>query len=163
LEVGRFLIRRHIQHILLWRERRDEGSLQGFSNDFNWVIRERLFPDPTKDVDGAHAEGGEGSRYKSSRAHVTRSSTSPKKEGAVPRSEGSTGRSAGSNDDTKCTPDDGAREPCNGECWSICHRGGSAKRAADGAGDGSRPRARKPGILSGMSSVPHAKYSHAFP
>lgn len=57
---GRFLFRRHIQHILFWQERRPEGSADGFSDDLNWLIRVVLFPDPAEVAprDGEHARGG---------------------------------------------------------------------------------------------------------
>lgn len=57
---GRFLFRRHIQHILFWQERRPEGSADGFSDDLNWLIRVVFFPDPAEvaPTDGEHARGG---------------------------------------------------------------------------------------------------------
>jgi hypothetical protein len=70
---GRFLIRRHIQHILLWRERRGEGSANGFSDDLNWIIRRQLFLHPAARDDGEDARRGEGDSQRTSATNVTRS------------------------------------------------------------------------------------------
>lgn len=58
---GRFLFRRHIQHVLKWTARREEGDPSGFGDWLNILIRERLFPEPPKPVRDGQDEGrGEG-------------------------------------------------------------------------------------------------------
>lgn len=56
----RYLFRRHINFILRWKERLEEGDPRAFSAAVNCLIRERFFP---KAVVGGHGEtsgGGKG-------------------------------------------------------------------------------------------------------
>jgi hypothetical protein len=122
-----------------------------FSDDLNWVIWKRLFPNPTEKDDGAYAEGGEGGCCKSSHTHVTRNNTSTTTEGIVPLSEGSPRRSTKSSVNAECTSDVATREPYCDECRSIRNGG-----RANGANDGSRPAVGKPGTPPGLSFIPHA-------
>jgi hypothetical protein len=58
-EWHRFLWRRHVQHILYWGERREEGNPNGFTHDINWLLRVLLFPDePGTGEHGDTASGG---------------------------------------------------------------------------------------------------------
>jgi hypothetical protein len=87
-----FLFRRHVQYILLWAERRNEGHPHGFSDDVNWILRYALFPDPPNPLeDGQHVGGG----AEPARCDVTCSIASASTLGSVCSSKTSTGRSGG--------------------------------------------------------------------
>ena len=55
----RYLFRRHVQHILKWKQRREESDLEGFSYQVNNIIRHKLFPEPTILKHGALEVGSE--------------------------------------------------------------------------------------------------------
>ena len=54
---GRFLIRRHIQHVLKWTARREEGDPEGFGERLNGLIRDILFPEPVTSLCDGEDEG----------------------------------------------------------------------------------------------------------
>jgi hypothetical protein len=65
----RYLWPRHVQHILYWREHKEEGDPTGFSEEVNWLLRSVLYPDLAVELPqhGDHARSCEGGGAESSR------------------------------------------------------------------------------------------------
>jgi hypothetical protein len=148
---GRFLIRRHIQHILLWRERRGEGSANGFSDDLNWIIRRQLFLHPAARDDGEDARRGEGDSQRTSATNVTRSVAPTTEEGIVPCPKGVA--DSGTVDESR--GGGGRRGPSSARSPST-HLGRRHHHATPRVSYGSRPSSRQPRATAGKPTTLYA-------
>jgi hypothetical protein len=91
----RYLWRRHVQHILHWGERREEGDPNGFTHDINWLLPVVLFSDqPNSQDDGGNARGSTAGGAAEGGGVLSSGVASATLEAAVCSEETSTGRSA---------------------------------------------------------------------
>jgi hypothetical protein len=133
----RFLWRRHVQYIMHWGERREEGEPNGFTHDINWLLRVVLFPDePSIEKDGYHARGGTSRGEDKGRCTdwckgaVASGIASATTQASVCSEERSTGRSVEPTFDRVGSPDPGAANSPGAERRTSNSRSSPPRAAA---------------------------------